>query len=60
LFLMQLNPLTHIFEAFKYGVLGVGTMSWGGLAYAFVFMSVLLSVGILIFNRVQRSFMDTV
>ncbi len=60
LFAMQLNPLTGIFEAFKYGLLGVGQFSWGMLAYSFGFMVVLLFVGIVIFNRVQRSFMDTV
>ena len=57
---MSLNPLTPIIEAFKYGFLGAGEFSWGGLAYSFVFMLVLLGVGIVLFNRVQRTFMDTV
>ncbi|MBR1850468.1 MAG: ABC transporter permease [Bacteroidales bacterium] len=57
---MSLNPLTGIVEAFRYGVLGVGNFSWGLLAYSFVFMVVLLLVGVVLFNRVQRSFMDTV
>ena len=57
---MKLNPLTGIFEAFKYGLLGVGQFSWGMLAYSLSFMIVLLMVGIVIFNKVQRSFMDTV
>lgn len=60
LFVMKLNPLTGIFEAFKYGLLGVGQFSWGMLAYSLSFMIVLLLVGIVIFNKVQRSFMDTV
>lgn len=59
-FLMSLNPLTGIVEAFKYGILGVGQFSWAMLGYSFVFMLVLLSVGIVVFNKVQRSFMDTV
>lgn len=58
--LMSLNPLTSIFEAFKYGAMGVGEFSWGGLSYSFGFMVVILGIGILIFNKVQRSFMDTV
>ena len=58
--LMGINPLTSIFEAFKYGMLGVGQFSWGGLGYSFGFMVVLLLVGIVVFNKVQRSFMDTV
>ena len=57
---MSLNPLTPIIEAFKYGFLGAGEFSWGGLAYSFVFMVVLLVVGVVLFNRVQRTFMDTV
>lgn len=57
---MSLNPLTSIFEAFKYGAMGVGQFSWNGLAYSFGFMVVVLGIGILIFNKVQRSFMDTV
>ena len=59
-FVMSLNPLTGIVEAFKYGFLGAGEFSWGMLAYSFAFMVVLLAVGIVIFNRVQRTFMDTV
>ena len=57
---MSLNPLTGITEAFKYGMLGQGEFSWAMLAYSFAFMVVLLSIGIVIFNRVQRTFMDTV
>ena len=58
--LMSLNPLTPIVEAFKYGMLGVGEFSWLGLGYSFLFMTCLLGLGIVIFNKVQRSFMDTV
>ncbi len=57
---MSLNPLTSIIEAFKYGMLGVGEFSWGMLGYSFGFMAVLLAIGIVVFNKVQRSFMDTV
>lgn len=57
---MLLNPLTSIFEAFKYGMLGVGEFSWGSLGYSFVFTVVLLGIGVVVFNKVQRSFMDTV
>ncbi len=57
---LELNPLTPIFEAFKFGVLGSGSLSWGGLLYSFVFMVVMLFFSIIIFNRVERNFMDTV
>lgn len=58
--IMALNPVTSILETFKYGTLGTGTFSWGMLAYSFGFMIVLLAIGIVVFNKVQRSFMDTV
>ncbi|GAT62858.1 ABC transporter permease [Paludibacter jiangxiensis] len=58
--IMALNPLTSIVETFKYGALGIGTFSWSMLTYSFGFMLVLLAVGIVVFNKVQKSFMDTV
>lgn len=58
--LMSLNPLTGIVEAFKYGFLGEGQFSWGMLGYSAAFMMMLLALGIVIFNRVQKTFMDTV
>jgi lipopolysaccharide transport system permease protein len=58
--IMALNPVTSIVETFKYGTMGVGTFSWGQLGYSFGFMVVLMVIGIVIFNKVQRSFMDTV
>ena len=58
---MCLNPVTPIIETFKHGALGAGEfIGWGWLAYSFAFMLVVLSLGILIFNKVQKSFMDTV
>jgi len=58
--IMAINPVTSIVETFRYGTMGVGTFSWGMLAYSFGFMVVLLAIGIVVFNKVQRSFMDTV
>lgn len=55
-----INPMTSIIEAFKFCVFGEGYFSWGALGYSFAFMCVLLLLGIVIFNKVQRSFMDTV
>lgn len=57
---MQLNPLTGVVEFFKYGMLGVGCHDWWMLGYSFTFMIVLLAIGIVVFNKVQKSFMDTV
>lgn len=59
--LMCLNPVTPIIETFKYGFLGAGEfIGWRWLLYSFVFMVVLLMLGVVVFNKVQRSFMDTV
>lgn len=58
--IFKLNPMVNIIEAFKYAFLGVGEFSWMWLAYSFGFMIVLLFSGIIIFNRVEKSFMDTV
>lgn len=58
--IMALNPVTSIIETFRYATMGVGTVSWAQLSYSFGFMVVLLGVGIVVFNKVQRSFMDTV
>jgi len=55
-----LNPVTPIVETFKYGALGTGTFNWYQLGYSFLFMCAVLGIGIVIFNKVQRSFMDTV
>lgn len=58
---MCLNPVTPIIETFKYGALGAGEfIGWGWLAYSLAFVVVLLTVGVVIFNKVQKSFMDTV
>lgn len=59
--LMCLNPVTPIIETFKYGFLGCGDfVGWRWLIYSFVFMVALLTFGVVVFNKVQRSFMDTV
>ena len=57
---MSLNPVTPVMEAFKYGLLGVGDFSWLWLGYSFLVMLLLLALGIIVFNRTQKSFMDTV
>lgn len=58
--LAVLNPMTSIIETFKAGFLGSGTFSWWHLAYSFGFMAVTLFLGILVFNKTEQNFMDTV
>jgi len=54
------NPLTSVIETFRYGFTGVGGCSWHYLAYSFGFMVVVLLSGVFLFNKVEKSFMDTV
>lgn len=57
---MSLNPVTPVMEAVKYSLLGQGQFSWLWLGYSTVFTLFLLVVGLMLFNKVQKSFMDTV
>ena len=54
------NPLSSIVETFRYAFLGSGYFSWGSLGYSCVVMVFLLLLGTVIFNKVEKSFMDTV
>ena len=59
--LMCLNPITPVIETFKHGALSASQfIGWGWLGYSFGFMLLVLALGILVFNKVQKSFMDTV
>lgn len=58
--LIMANPMTPIVEGFRYAFLGTGNFSWMSLCYSFGFMIVLLIIGVIIFNRTEKSFIDTV
>jgi lipopolysaccharide transport system permease protein len=58
--ILELNPLTPLFEAFRYVMLGSGTFTIGQLVYAGFSALLILLVGLMLFNRVEKSFMDTV
>ncbi len=58
--LILANPMTPIVETFRYAFLGAGTVNVYHLLYSFGFMVVVVFVGVLIFNRVEQTFMDTV
>ncbi len=57
---MSLNPVTPVMEAIKYSLLGQGQFSWLWLGYSAAFTLLLLIFGLMLFNKVQKSFMDTV
>jgi lipopolysaccharide transport system permease protein len=57
---IQFNPITPIIEMFRYSFFGVGDASVGGIIYASIFAVTVLGLGMIIFNRVEVSFMDSV
>lgn len=57
---IKLNPLSSIVETFRYVLFDKGTFNVGDLLYSTVFMIVLVLVGIILFNRIEKKFMDTV
>jgi lipopolysaccharide transport system permease protein len=58
--ILWFNPLTSILEAFKYSFLGSGYFEWQWLAYSGGFTLFILALGALIFNKIEKSFIDTV
>ena len=58
--LIQLNPLSPIVESFKYSFLGAGHFSYSALAYSAGFAIVTLIIGIIVFHKTERNFIDTV
>lgn len=58
--IIKYNPMTPILEAFRYGFLGNGSFSWGSLGYCTVLTFVTTITGMIIFNKVEKTFVDTV
>ncbi len=58
--LMLFNPLSSMVEGFRYAVFGSGMLSTSLIIYSIIFSVVALFIGIITFNKVERSFMDTV
>ncbi|MBE2273951.1 MAG: ABC transporter permease [Flavobacteriales bacterium] len=59
-FLAYFNPLSSIFECFRYAYLGAGSFDLMSLMISAVVIMILLVVGTVVFNKVEKSFMDTV
>jgi len=59
-YLADLNPLTPIFECFKYGFIGSGDFNVSRLLISFAFIMIVLFLGIIVFNKSEKSFIDTV
>jgi lipopolysaccharide transport system permease protein len=58
--LILANPVTPVVETFRYAFLGSGSFSWAYLGYSFGATVVILLLGTVVFNKVEKSFTDTV
>ena len=58
--LLNINPMTGIFEAIRYGLLGRGLFDWTLIGYSATIIIVLMITGIIVFNKVEKNFVDTV
>ena len=56
----MINPVTMPVEILRYAVLGKGTIEPVFLAVSWVFTFIVIIFGIMVFNKVERTFMDTV
>jgi lipopolysaccharide transport system permease protein len=58
--IIMINPITMPIELYRYALLGVGTINWLYYAISVAFTFVVIIFGIMVFNKVERTFMDTV
>lgn len=59
-FYLKLNPMTSVIHNFKVAFLGAGSFDYWGTLYSFVFGVVILFLGLMVFTKVEKSFIDTV
>ena len=60
LWIVYSNPLTGLFDLFKYGFLGEGVLNWFSLIWSFVFAIFVFVFGLIVFNKTEKTFMDTI
>ena len=58
--LVQLNPMTSPIEIFRMATLGTGTVTMFGIVYCLIFTAAALVLGVVLFSRIEKTFMDTV
>ena len=56
----QYNPIGYVIDSFNFMFVGAGSFDWNNLMYSGLFSLITLFIGILIFNQVEKNFMDTV
>ena len=58
--IIMINPVTMPIELYRYALLGVGTINWLYYVISIIFTLIVIVFGIMVFNKVERTFMDTV
>jgi lipopolysaccharide transport system permease protein len=58
--IIELNPMTGIIEAFRFAFLGKGEFTLGSVGYSAIFTIIVLILGIIIFNKTEKNFVDTI
>jgi lipopolysaccharide transport system permease protein len=58
--LILLNPMTSLIEFFKFSLTGNGVLDWMWILYSSVFGLILVLIGLILFNKIEKSFIDTV
>lgn len=59
-FIFNINPIVPLVEGFRHSLLGVGEFSWVGLGYSAFFTLIVLFIGLILFNKTERTSMDTI
>jgi lipopolysaccharide transport system permease protein len=57
---IKYNPITELIETFRYGFLGKGSFDWELFGYSIIITFVILLIGTIIFNKVEKNFVDTI
>jgi lipopolysaccharide transport system permease protein len=57
---VELNPMTGIIESFRYAILGKGEFTFWSLGYSTIVTIIILFIGIVIFNKTEKNFVDTI
>ncbi len=58
--IVQYNPVTHIIEGFRYMILDTGIFTWSSFFYTLAISFILFFIGLILFNRTEKNFIDTV
>ena len=59
-YLVYLNPLTSIFDFFRYAFLGSGTLDFFGILYSVIFSISIFFAGVFVFNKAEKNFIDVI